>query len=210
MKHAVTRELFAYWDRQRGLRTMPDRADIDPGAIRRILGDTFIAACDEGFSFRLAGTRICAMFGRELRDTSFLNLWDRASRVALGEALASALDEGTGTVASIIAHAADGREVTLEFLLLPLSHKNEPRGRLVGTLVPMKIPYWLEVIPLQRLTLGAFRHVGPATDENGLPSLVAPLTGAAQRETFVVHEGGRPGLTRCHFPAFWTIYRLTL
>jgi hypothetical protein len=26
-----------------------------------------------------------------------------------------------------------------------------------------------------------------------MPSLVAPLTGAPQRETFVVHEGGRRG-----------------
>lgn len=191
MKHAVTKELFAYWDRLRGNRALPDRSDIDPAAIRRILGDVFIAACDEGFSFRLAGTRLCAMFTCELRETPFLGLWDRASRAALGEILSTALNEGSGTVASISAHSTDGRDLALEMALLPLRHRSDPPGRLIGTLVPMKIPYWLEVVPLGRLTLGAFRHVGPATDENGMPSMIAPQTGAPQRETFVVHEGGR-------------------
>ena len=47
MKHAATRDLYCYWDSLRGARTAPERVDIDPGAIRRILGDTFIVEVDE-------------------------------------------------------------------------------------------------------------------------------------------------------------------
>ena len=191
MKHAVTKELFAYWDRRRGLRDLPERREIDPGAIRHILGNTFIASNDTGFPIRLAGTHLCVMFGYELRDMPMLELWDRASRAALGQVLANGFEDNSGTVASVSGDTADGREVLLELLVLPLRHTGGASGRMIGTLVPLKIPFWLEVIPVERLTLGAFRHVGPAIDENALPSLVAPLTGAPQRETFVVHEGGR-------------------
>jgi hypothetical protein len=191
MKHAVTKELFAYWDRRRGLRSLPDRGDIEPGPIRRILGDVFIAESATGLPFRIAGTRICAMFDRELRDTPMLDLWGRASRAALGQLVSTGFEDNTGTVASAIGETDDGRHAALELLILPLRHGETGATRIIGALVPIKVPYWLEVIPLTRLTLGAFRHVGPATDENGMPSLIAPQTGAAQRETFVVHEGGR-------------------
>lgn len=191
MKHAATKELFAYWDRRRGLRALPERRDIEPGAIRSILGDTFITSSETGLPFRLAGTHLCAMFGYELRGTPLLDLWDRGSRAALGQLLANGFEEHSGTVASVRGDTADGRELQLELLVLPLRHNDRTSARMIGSLVPLKIPFWLEVIPVDRLTLGAFRHVGPAIDQNALPSLTAPLTGAAQRNTFVVHEGGR-------------------
>ena len=69
MKHAASRELYAYWEGKRGSRPAPERAEIDPGAIRGALGDTFILALDRGAGhpLRLAGTRVCALFGREIK-----------------------------------------------------------------------------------------------------------------------------------------------
>ena len=74
MKHTSTRELFAYWDRRRGRRPAPERGEIEPGPIRRVLGDTFILSFDEpaGHPFRLAGTRVCALFCRELKGEGFV------------------------------------------------------------------------------------------------------------------------------------------
>jgi len=46
MKHGSIRELFDHWNERRGGRVMPQRADIDPAAIRRTLADTFIVSCD--------------------------------------------------------------------------------------------------------------------------------------------------------------------
>ena len=69
MKHPSNRELFEYWNERRGTRLAPERADIEPGAIRHVLGDTFVIEVhgDESQAFRLAGTRLCALFGRELK-----------------------------------------------------------------------------------------------------------------------------------------------
>jgi hypothetical protein len=37
MKHAASRELYAYWQEKRGTRPAPERTDIEPGAIRGVL-----------------------------------------------------------------------------------------------------------------------------------------------------------------------------
>ena len=82
MKHAASRELYAYWQEKRGTRPAPERTEIEPGAIRGVLADAFILALDRGSGhpIRLAGTRLCALFGREIKGESFLDLWASTSR----------------------------------------------------------------------------------------------------------------------------------
>src|SRR5881628_908201 len=65
VKHASSRLLYGYWNALRGSRAAPDRGDIEPGGMRRALGDSFILAFDaaDDHLFRLAGTRICGLFG---------------------------------------------------------------------------------------------------------------------------------------------------
>ncbi len=73
MKHPSSRAFFAYWDKKRGSARAPDRADIDPAAVRELLGDIFVLSCEPklGFPFRVAGTRVCALAGLDLKDQSF-------------------------------------------------------------------------------------------------------------------------------------------
>ena len=60
----------------------PERTEIEPGAIRGVLADAFILALDRGSGhpIRLAGTRLCALFGREIKGKSFLDLWTSTSQ----------------------------------------------------------------------------------------------------------------------------------
>ena len=62
MKHPSSREFFAYWDAKRGDARAPDRSEIEPGAVRELLGDIFVLSYDNdaGYPFRVAGTRVCA------------------------------------------------------------------------------------------------------------------------------------------------------
>jgi hypothetical protein len=53
MKHPSNRELFDYWNEQRGSRLAPERDEIDPHAIRRVLADMFILSF-EPVAFRFA------------------------------------------------------------------------------------------------------------------------------------------------------------
>src|ERR1700730_13675156 len=87
MKHASSRAVFDYWTKQRGTRPAPERGDIDPTEIRYALSDTFMLAADfvDQLRFRLAGTRVCALFGREIKGEAFDALWSETSRTAIGE-----------------------------------------------------------------------------------------------------------------------------
>ena len=109
MKHPSNRELHDYWNERRGSRLAPERADIEPSAIRQVLGDTFVLATDAmgHYPFRLAGTRLCALFSRELKNESFVKLWERSGQTAMRELLAVVMEEKTGVVASVTASTAD-------------------------------------------------------------------------------------------------------
>ena len=91
MKHAATRELYDYWQRLRGVRPAPDRTEIEPSDLRRSLGDTCILEVDarNESRFRLAGTRVCALYGRELKGKDFLSLWRGKDRDAVATLLAA-------------------------------------------------------------------------------------------------------------------------
>ena len=118
MKQASSRELFGYWTQRRGKRAAPERGEIEPSAIRRALGDVFILEFERqgGHPFRLAGTRVCALFARELKNEQFLNLWDAPSRLGLADLLDVIADEATGVVASVSGRTAEGWAQDLELL----------------------------------------------------------------------------------------------
>ena len=100
MKHQVTRELYTYWDSLRCGRTAPERSDIDPAAIHTILGDTFILEYNDEDSqtFRLAGTRLCGSFCRELKGRNFLDLWKKEDLASIKILLTAVADDEAAAV----------------------------------------------------------------------------------------------------------------
>jgi len=192
MKHASTRTLFDYWNQRRGWRQAPARSDIDPGDIRHVLGDTFMLAADfvDGIRFRLAGTRVCALFAREIKGEPFKSLWSEASREALETLLAAVLSENVGVVAGVLGRTLDRTEAELELLLLPLSFDGRTRIRALGALAPLTPPYWLGERAVTELDLRTFRHVGADHSTGGQHFGLAheePQT----RHGFLVYSGGR-------------------
>jgi hypothetical protein len=199
MKHPSTRELFDYWNLRRAGRYAPERSDIEPGAIRRVLSDSFILAFDPlaDHPFRLAGTRVCALFGRELKGEPFGHIWDEDSRSTLRDILTIVADEAVGIVAGATAHVADHPPADLEMLLLPLAHRGRTHVRMLGVLAPLAPPYWLGTFPVERLALGSLRHLGTTLETVAAPRLVRrpadepPPRHLAPRRGLVVHDGGR-------------------
>jgi hypothetical protein len=188
MKHAASRELYAHWEERRGGRSAPERADIEPAAIRQALSDTFILERGEatgGDLFRLAGTRVCALFDRELKGASFVDIWALASRREIADLLAISRNERVGTVAGVTAESRDGEPIDLELLLLPLGTRRPSLARTIGVLAPLSPPPWLGTTAIGALTLGSRRHVGAAPKARLLPRFMAARRG------LVVHQGGR-------------------
>jgi hypothetical protein len=177
MKHAVSQDLYAYWQERRGNRPAPDRADIAPGPIRHLLSDVFILALDHeaGYPFRLAGARVCALFGRELKGERFIQLWAATSQPIVSDLLTIVANEQVGTVAGVAGQMANADAIELELLLLPLAAARPNLARTIGVLVPLKTPEWLGIKAIGELAIGPRRHVGAAIEERRLPRLVRPL-----------------------------------
>ncbi len=192
MKQASSRELFGYWTARRGKRPAPERGEIEPSAIRRALGDVFILEFErhQGHPFRLAGTRVCALFGRELKNQPLLDLWDAPSRLALANLLDTIADEANGVVAAARGRTPEGWVQDVELVLLPLTQRGDTHARMIGSLAPLTVPFWLGSSRLGALTVGNIRHLNPALEALA-PRLVSGSKQAARRSAFVVHEGGR-------------------
>jgi hypothetical protein len=196
MKNAATRTVFAYWDALRAERVAPERSEIDPGAIRHVLADTFMIEVDPlaGHPFRLAGTRLGALFGRELKGSAFTSLWLSDGPDNGGAALVDTVGlEMSGVVAGLIGTTRHGEEVSLELLLLPLRHRGATHARMLGVLSPGVVPSWLGLEAVAALSVRSLRVIAARRQPEqpfGLTT-VPPPTSAERRAHFVVYEGGK-------------------
>lgn len=140
MKHPSSRAFFAYWDEKRGSARAPDRMDMEPGAVRELLGDIFVLSYDAaaGFPFRVAGTRVCALAGCDLKDRSFVGLFDAESRREIEEIVPAVAEETVPAIAGLTATTQDGRRSHLELLLLPFQARAHAPMSLTGLLAPFE------------------------------------------------------------------------
>jgi hypothetical protein len=105
MKHPSIRQLFEYWNERRGKRLFPNREDIEPDSIRHVLADAFILSFDSSrrHPFRIAGTRVCALFRRELKGEGFLDLWSETNGTDIRTLLTLVADQLVGVLADVAA-----------------------------------------------------------------------------------------------------------
>ena len=136
MKHIVSRQLYAYWNRRRGSQPAPDRSSIEPYDLGPMLVDTFLLDLKgkDGTKFRFCGSSIAMRYGRDLADEDFLSLWNEDDRKSLSHHLTLMTQEAVPMTAGVVAETAGGGFMTFEMVLLPLSSS---RGfdRAIGSLV---------------------------------------------------------------------------
>jgi len=183
MKHPSTQEFFAYWDEKRGGARAPDRSEIEPGAVRELLGDIFVLAYDaaSGYPFRVAGTRVCALLGCDLKDRSFSALFTPDTRREIEDIIAVVSEEMLAAVAGITATAQDGSPAHLELLLLPFNARAHTPLSLTGLLAPFESEHSL----LCDFKLTSYRYIGHQ------PQKLVPraLRKLAVARGFMVYEG---------------------
>ncbi|MEH2509794.1 hypothetical protein V1291_001148 [Nitrobacteraceae bacterium AZCC 1564] len=162
MKHPASREFFGYWDKQRAGDAAPERSDLAPEGIRHLLGDTFVVSYDgaAAYPFRVAGTRVCALFGRDLKSQSFTGLFSDESKPDIEDIVGIVAEETLATVAGVTARGSDGSVAHLELLLLPFSARSHTPISMSGMLVPFG-PRELQAYgALKDLSLTSWRHIG--------------------------------------------------
>jgi hypothetical protein len=199
MQQRTLQILYDYWDGLRAGRVAPLRLEIDPSRIGSILPEIFLLERTDAatYCYRLAGTRLCEMFGTELRGTNLLEGWSAADRAVLARSLRVTCEQGAATLATIEAGVDNVRRVQLEAVLLPLLHTDKA-GRVIGAMSPMSSPHWLGHDHLTSKRLVRHELIWP----DGRPIAgIAPVgvqspflpTGSAKgdRRAFRVLDGGR-------------------
>jgi hypothetical protein len=134
MKHRNSHLLIGYWSRTRRGRNVPDQADIDPRAIKRMLSHVFILEARDTAHpvYRLAGTSVCDGFGQELRGADFLSVWEARARDTLVLLLRQSLVANLPVCLSSIGETARCAMIEMETVLAPLTFGSGAPQRFLG------------------------------------------------------------------------------
>jgi hypothetical protein len=199
MRHKTTQTLLDYFNRVRGARSAPLRADIDPVALKTVLSSVFMLEMQRNGTLRvrLAGTQVCTILGREVRGEDFNLLWTRTDRHKMKIAAETVLANQMPLVIRLRALADDETAIDLEMILLPLSSAPGLSDRMFGSLAPLSAgpkreehrvlrPDTIDFLPAD---WSASRDVEEAEPADGTEAQVAALQAKAMRLRVI--EGGK-------------------
>ena len=134
--HPALRDLHRHWEARRGERAMPARADMDPVELpRKLLPNLFLVAVEENprrFRYRLVGTELTAVMGRELTGRYIDEMPFLFRKLAL-PAYAEVMERAAPTYRKIDAVEALWR-IRYERLLLPLSDRGLRIDTILGAI----------------------------------------------------------------------------
>lgn len=206
MKQEGTISLFQYWNRLRAGRPAPRRTEIEPADIKTLLADTFILEKDSRGEpvFRLAGTRLCATYGRELKGYSFPLLWAGRDQRILSRFAHAAFHDKSIVVVTFEGFSSTGRSNPFEMLLLPLEGGlGSPRS--LGAITPVEKPFWLGSDPIVEGRVDSLRVVDADREAafiSGRSAVEVPPIAPADAQLFGISAGTDGGRRIRHLVVF--------
>lgn len=198
MRHPATKTVYRQWQRLKGNSGAPDRRAINPADFGVHLADVFLLDRTNGETrFRLAGSRVCSLFGEELRNVAFTRLFTHAAHDDANDMLTAVIEDQTPVISGIAALFPDRLSADGEMLLLPLSFSDGAAGesRLLGVLTtsghrPSAQPACtaLEILSLRMLNDDDVPLLVAGSDAPQIS--VPPEHAAMRRARFRVYTGG--------------------
>ena len=202
--------LFQYWNRLRDGRPAPKRTEIEPADIKTLLADTFILEKDTRGEavFRLAGTRLCAVYGRELKGFSFPSLWREKDQRLVTRLIGGVFQQKSVALIAFEGFSQGGRANKFELLALPLDG-GAGHLRCLGMISTQEKPFWLGADPITDAVIDSIRVIDPekeplflanrpaidvpslAPSELGTPETISEFGRARRIRHLVVLDGGR-------------------
>ena len=121
--HPASRTLLRTWERIRGERNAPDRAEISMRDISEIVPWVCTLARDPenmAYTWRLAGTAVCDTWGRPLTNNAAFMDWPSFDRETMIRGLDTVVGMKQPCVGRFLARSFGGREVGFEFAAVPV------------------------------------------------------------------------------------------
>jgi len=188
--------LFQYWNRLRDGRPAPRRTEVEPADIKTLLADTFILEKDTRGEavFRLAGTRLCAIYGRELKGFSFPSLWREKDQRLMARLIHGVFGQKSVVLATYEGFSRAGRSTRFELLALPLDGGAE-HPRCLGIISTAEKPFWLGADPIVDVLIDSIRVIDPEQEPLFLknrPAISVPALAPSELEApQTISEFGR-------------------
>jgi hypothetical protein len=137
MNTAILNDLRAYWEKLRGDRIAPYRAELDPRSFEAALEHMFILERlnPTQVRIRLAGMRICEIMGMEVRGMPPEALIDPDHRQSLTDLLDSVFNTPAIAEIDLEMHDPSGIASDARMLILPLRSDFGEMTRAIGCLV---------------------------------------------------------------------------
>lgn len=194
MRQKKTKQMLDYWmslyqEAGSGLAqgakpVWPERSAVQPAECRSLLSNMFILELSGGAArYRLAGTNLCGIYGRELKNEDFCEAYTGKDQKSADTWAKQLGQDGTAVLICSLAEADSGDLVNLETLLLPLSHHGDPSKRVLGLTVSCEEPTWLGAYPIIGQHIRSARILRPWNDRTKMkgPSLTTPITARETR-----------------------------
>lgn len=134
----TVRGVFDYWQRRRGARAMPARADIQPADIPRLLRHVYlldVLPAPRDFRFRLIGTGIIERYGEDHTGKRIGEVFAEPTLSLARRLFATAADEQRPVRASGPVAWRNDEHVTFELVALPLAEDGGGVNMIFGAMV---------------------------------------------------------------------------
>jgi hypothetical protein len=181
VSHQTIIDVYGYWDGLRGAADAPLKSQIQPSTLGQMLTSLFILeiAGDGIVTFRLAGSRICDLFGHDLRDESFSDLFGDDHAGDIESTLIGAMRHAIPALINATGYSTAGHQASFEIIVMPLRSEDGSCERLLGAIAPSAAASWLEVVPLDFFALDRCRVLRALQDDKAgdrrLPYLSADV-----------------------------------
>jgi hypothetical protein len=141
--HPGSRKLFVHWEAARAERAYPTREEFTLTPIRELMSDMVIIEKDylrQSYRFRLVGTRVCTLFGRNITGGNVLDGWGGFESDVIAKHLDLALREHQPVLVRMRFITDTRQQLAAELIALPIQVRESNRVQLIGGLFPFRDP----------------------------------------------------------------------
>lgn len=147
LRHNNTNQLYRHWAEKRRDSEPPLRHDIQPAAIASSLGNCALLEkqADGTYLFRLAGSRLCSIYGKELTATPIAQLFTPNEERMICQGFDAVAVEHAAMIIETAGFTQKGRVVAFEAVFLPVI---DDQPTLISVIQNLTTPTWLGSEPI--------------------------------------------------------------
>jgi hypothetical protein len=191
--HPGSRHLFSHWEALRSERACPTREEFEFSAIKHQLPDMIVIDRDflrNSFKYRLAGSRPCALFNRNLTGTDVMAGWDKFEADVIARHLNTVLNRKQPAIIRMRLTTDRGQVVAAEMIALPVYMRGSNRMQIIGGLFPFRAAQSLGHSAVVKQELMSARVIWTEHETESVDTQIPPAAAKSMRN-FTLIDGGK-------------------